>query len=133
MIVAQSQAQLNQSNAQLNQLRGGLIQAQTYDMATQNQIDQMKAQTENTRSQAEIMQSHVQSQSDQADIEAKRATAILNLTKAGQLQAGAQTDQLKTALDFLNNLLDTGAKVHIAHHNTQAAAQQAEQVPQTVQ
>lgn len=100
MITAQSRANLDAANARL-------ADAKAKDVATQNTIDMGRMQTEDMRSRAEIARDQADSEDRQAGIELKRAQAILALSKAGQIPADAQNDQIGMVLEFLNDLTNT--------------------------
>ncbi len=97
MIMAQGRAQRDMAEAQL-------AQAKAKDLQTQNVIDMAKMRTENQRSMAQSASAMMDAQDQQASIEQKRSAAMLNLSKAGATQVGAQTDSMEATLRYLDRL-----------------------------
>ena len=98
MVVAQGQAQKDASQAKLYEAQAGKVQQ---DAA----IGSAQARAENSRSQIEGVKAAVEAEEVKARIENLRATAIMNLAKAGATQAGSQTDQYLAVLEMLDTLV----------------------------
>ena len=98
MIVAQGQAQKDASQAKLYEAQASKAQQ---DAA----IGSAQARAENNRSQIEGVRAAVEAEEVKARIENLRATAIMNLAKAGATQAGSQTDQYLAVLEMLDTLV----------------------------
>lgn len=97
MVVAQASAQESQAKA-------GLLTAQTETEKTKPMLEAGKQQSEQGRTHADILKAILETQGTEADIELKRATAMMNLSKAGATQHDAQTDRFLAMLQLLDQL-----------------------------
>lgn len=93
-----------QSGSQVDQAKAALLMAQAHDVATQNSIDQMRADAENRKTMVEAARAGIDAESSRADIEVKRSNAILNLAKAEAEKQGIPLDTLLGAVEALDRI-----------------------------
>jgi hypothetical protein len=112
MIVAQSQAALNQARAQatqstgaLDQARAGLFSAQTQKTQHDMVVGSQQVQAERERTYAETQRLALEGEEVRAKIENLRAQAMLNVAKAGATEVGGQTDQYLAILEALDSIV----------------------------
>lgn len=93
-----------QSNAEVNKARASLFQAQAQDVASQNQIDTARLQTEHAKAQMELQGKMDQERAGRADIELKRSQAVKNLAQAGAMEMDQRTASALAILQILDHL-----------------------------
>lgn len=109
---------LAQSRAQLDTAKGQLLEAQARKTGAEAATAGAQAQAENARTMVDAHRAAMDAEEVKAKIENLRATAIMNLAKAGATQAGAGTDQYMAILEALDTLVGW-------HQNQQQMALQA--------
>jgi len=111
-----------QADAEIAQARVGLMGAQADRLKTEAQLAGTRVQGEQARTELDGKRLLFDALSQQADVEVKKSTAILNLAKAGETQQGSRIDQVMAILDMLSAGLATPQAQHDAQMDRAAAS-----------
>lgn len=88
------------------QAKGRLYEAQAQKLQADTVLGSHQARAEHERTQYEAMAAAGNAEKVKAEIENLRSAALLNMSKAGTMQAGAQLDQYLAILEALDRVVD---------------------------